>query len=66
MDSLMTMRMPTMYIQYFSRKDFSGSGCATWPWGVKGGGTRSSGLELEFTSLVTAGGVGTYKGGVVG
>lgn len=37
----------TMYIQYFCMKLFSGSGVTTWPSGVRGGGERSSGLELR-------------------
>ena len=43
-----------MYTQYFSRKDFSGSGCIGSPFGESGGGTKSSGLRSGASFQIQA------------
>ena len=57
-----------MYIQYFWRNDFSGTGCKTSPGGVKGGGAWSFGLYkiLDISSQKRWMNLGTYKGGESG
>jgi hypothetical protein len=51
-----------MYIQYFCTKLFSGTGVIGSPSGVSGGGTRSSGLEIESDKFKNTRG-SIYRGG---
>ena len=51
---LMARSAITMYIQYFSKNDFSCGGSTTLPSAVTGGGTRSEGLFEATTAHGTA------------
>jgi hypothetical protein len=53
-----------MYIQYFWRKLFSGWGFTTSPFGVRGGGSRNSGLRENGYMKIEGEIIKTHKGGL--